>query len=440
MSFETLGIERRLVAQLNHIGITNPTEIQQNAIPLALAGHDLLAQSKTGSGKTLAFLLPALMRMSKQKALSKKDPRALIITPTRELAHQVYQQLKLLVAGSNLTAIRILGGDNYNDQVKALRKNPHLIVATPGRLCDHLADKHLFLEGLELLILDEADRVLDLGFREQVDAINNAANHRLRQTLFFSATLDGKDVKELSARLLKSPKRVTIDSSSLQHDDITQRFYLADHLDHKHALLSELLQQNRDGQKIIFTATREDTAKIAELLAEQGYKTMPLSGDLSQTKRHEIMDGFSRGHAEILVTTDVASRGLDLLNVKFVFNFDMPKQAEEYVHRIGRTGRAGFKGTAISLVSPKDWKSFEQVQSYLGTSLGFSTLDGFEGKFRGFKEKPKVAPKAKKIAENAKPKQVKPKRASKPKAPIQAPIDIDGMMPMRRKVKKDDTN
>lgn len=442
LSFEELGIDKRIVSQLSHIGVNTPTAIQSQAIPVAIAGQDLLAQSKTGSGKTFAFLLPAITRLSKHKALSKRDPRALIITPTRELANQVYKQLTLIIAGTSLKATKIVGGDNYNDQVKALRKDPQFVVATPGRLCDHLADKNFYLEGLELLILDEADRVLELGFKEQIEKINSAANHRLRQTLFFSATLEHAEVEALSRNLLKNPKRVTIDSSTQDHVDITQRFYLADHLDHKLALLTSLVENTHKGQQIVFTATREDTIKLAELLEESGFKSLSLSGDMNQSKRNSIMDSFSRGQAQVLVTTDVASRGLDLLNVSQVINFDLPKQAEEYVHRIGRTGRAGFKGTAVSLVSAKDWNSFKAIESYLSKRIGFSELDGLVGKFKGFKEKSgakKVSqkPKAKTLNKDSrKPfkKNVTKKRISKP---IPQPFDVDGVAPLKRKPKKD---
>lgn len=441
MSFEELGIDKRIAAQLSHIGVTKPTAIQQQAIPMAISGADLLAQSKTGSGKTFAYLLPAITRLTKQKSLSKRDPRALIITPTRELASQVYKQLTLITANTSLKSTKIVGGDNYNDQVKALRKNPQFIVATPGRLCDHLDDRNFYLEGLELLILDEADRVLELGFQTQIEAINSAASHRLRQTLFFSATLDHAEVDALSRNLLKSPKRITIDSSAQEHQDISQKFYLADHLDHKIELLKALTSQIETKQQIVFTATREDTLKLSELLSEQGFKALALSGDMIQSKRNAIMDSFSRGQAQILVTTDVASRGLDLLNVAQVINFDLPRQAEEYVHRIGRTGRAGFKGIAASLVSAKDWTSFKAIEAYLNKHIGFSEMEGLIGKFKGLKDK-RNDPKTSKNTITKADKKVSTKKAiKKPRKsvnkPIPAPFDVDGVAPLKRRVKKD---
>ncbi|MCQ8886135.1 DEAD/DEAH box helicase [Pseudoalteromonas agarivorans] len=437
MHFTDLGIDTRLETQLAHQGITQPTDIQAHAVPTALAGHDIFAQSKTGSGKTLAFLLPAVQRVMKQKALSKRDPRVLIVAPTRELATQVFTQLRLLIAGTNIKAVKILGGENFNDQIKALRNDPHFVVATPGRLADHITKRSLQLSGLELLIFDEADRILDLGFTEQLKMINEQANHRLRQTLLFSATLDHAQVDALSRNLLKKPKQITLSAANEQHSDIKQTLYLADHLDHKEALLEHFLKQDDVGQCIIFTATRADTSRLSEALNAKGFKSVALAGDLTQSKRLEIMDSFSRENFKILITTDVASRGLDLLSVTHVINFDLPKHAEEYVHRIGRTGRAGFKGNALSLVGPKDWASYLAIKSFLNDELVFASVDGLKAKFKGIKEKKPVAAavKTKKVAQVKKPQVKRKAKPKKPAAPIKAPMNIDGNSPMRRKKK-----
>ena len=436
LHFTDLGIDTRLETQLAHQGITQPTDIQAHAVPTALAGHDIFAQSKTGSGKTLAFLLPAVQRVMKQKALSKRDPRVLIVAPTRELATQVFTQLRLLIAGTNIKAVKILGGENFNDQIKALRNDPHFVVATPGRLADHITKRSLQLSGLELLIFDEADRILDLGFTEQLKMINEQANHRLRQTLLFSATLDHAQVDALSRNLLKKPKQITLSAANEQHSDIKQTLYLADHLDHKEALLEHFLKQDDVGQCIIFTATRADTSRLSEALNEKGFKSVALAGDLTQSKRLEIMDSFSRENFKILITTDVASRGLDLLSVTHVINFDLPKHAEEYVHRIGRTGRAGFKGNALSLVGPKDWASYLAIKSFLNDELVFASVEGLKAKFKGIKEKkPAVTVKTKKVTQVKKPQIKRKAKPKKPVAPIKAPMNIDGDSPMRRKKK-----
>ncbi|MGR5266566.1 DEAD/DEAH box helicase [Vibrio astriarenae] len=385
LQFKDLGLDNRLLKTLNHYDFRKPTDIQKQAVPVVIAGKDLLASSKTGSGKTLAFVLPMLHKALKSKAFSAKDPRAVILAPTRELAKQVYGELRSMLAGLSYEATLILGGENFNDQVKALRRYPKFIVATPGRLADHLEHRSLFLDGLDTLILDEADRMLDLGFAPELRRIHKAAKHRRRQTLMFSATLDHAEVNDIASEMLNAPKRIAIGVSNEEHKDINQRFYLCDHLDHKEAILERVLEEAEYRQLIIFTATRDDTERLCAKLNEKKLKAVALSGNLNQTQRNTIMSQFERAVFKILVTTDVASRGLDIANVTHVINFDMPKHTEEYVHRVGRTGRAGNKGDAISLVGPKDWASFKRIETYLQQDLTFSVLEGLKGKFKGIK-------------------------------------------------------
>ncbi|MFY2506792.1 DEAD/DEAH box helicase [Vibrio pectenicida] len=387
LHFRELGLDNRLLKNLKHFDFKQATEIQQQAIPVSIAGKDLLASSKTGSGKTLAFVLPMLHKSLKNKAFSAKDPRGVILAPTRELAKQVYGELRSMLAGLSYEATLIVGGENFNDQVKALRRYPKFIVATPGRLADHLEHRSLYLDGLETLILDEADRMLDLGFAPELRRISSAAKHRRRQTLMFSATLDHAEVNSIAFEMLDAPKRIAIGVSNEQHKDITQTFYLCDHLDHKELILERILQDAQYKQLIIFTATRVDTERLTEKLNANKLKAVALSGNLNQTQRNTIMSQFERAVFKILVTTDVASRGLDIANVTHVVNFDMPKHTEEYVHRVGRTGRAGNKGDALSLVGPKDWDSFKRVETYLQQDITFSELEGLKGKFKGLKPK-----------------------------------------------------
>ncbi|NVK42492.1 MAG: DEAD/DEAH box helicase [Oceanospirillaceae bacterium] len=441
MVFSDLPLDKRLLKLLDQLNFVAPTEIQRQAIPFAIAGRDLIASSKTGSGKTLAFLLPALQRVTRQKALSKRDPRVLVLVPTRELAGQVYAQLRALLAGSAFKCTLVLGGENFNDQEKALRRDPHFVVATPGRLANHLDAGSVALAGLELLVLDEADRMLDLGFADQLRQINAAANHRLRQTLLFSATLDHAETEALAADLLKDPKRIAIDAVTRPHEDIRQRFFLSDNLDHKQAQLERLLSGESYQQAIVFTATREDTDRLAAWLAQRGLNTAALSGDRSQAERNRIMDRFSRGQQQVLVTTDVASRGLDLLNVSLVINFDLPKHSEEYVHRIGRTGRAGAKGDAASLVGPKDWDSLTRIRRLLQQQIDFDVLEGLEAKFKGITPKP-VAPdrrplpvKKRAVSKSVRPAE-KPAASTTPPRRRRAPsavVSSDGMAPMKRR-------
>lgn len=440
LPFQDLALDPRLLRSVQHLGFVKPTEIQQEAIPAVMVGRDLIVSSQTGSGKTLAYLLPMMQRLLKSRALSKRDARALILAPTRELAKQVYAQLRLFVANTPLTSVLIVGGENFNDQEKLLKREPNIIVATPGRFVDHLEHKSVFINGLEMLILDEADRMLDLGFMPQLTTINKAADHRLRQTLLFSATLDHAEVDELAIALLKNPYRVAIGASYQQHQDISQQFYLADHLTHKEALLTHFLQQDDVNQLIIFTATREDAERLAEFCEARGKSAVGLSGKLSQSSRNSVMQAFATGKHQVLVTTDLASRGLDLLQVSHVVNFDLPKHAEEYVHRIGRTGRAGAKGVAISLVGPKDIPALHRIEAFLRQATTFSKVDGLEAKFDG-QIKPektgKLAEGKQKAAASSAKTKPKAKRdgAAKAAKPAFFQGGDDGLAPLRRKQK-----
>jgi superfamily II DNA/RNA helicase len=430
LQFSDFGLDSGLMSTVEHLGFTEPTEIQQQAIPAAMKGHDLIASSKTGSGKTLAFIIPAMQRLSRNRALTKRDPRVVILTPTRELAKQVFSQLRMFTTSSQFKAVLILGGENFNDQVKTLEKDPHFIVATPGRLADHLKQGHFYLNGLELLILDEADRMLDLGFSKELTLINEAADHRKRQTLMFSATLDHAQVNDFASALLKKPKRIAINAGHTEHEDITKRFYLCDNLEHKQALLENFLNKEKIQQLIIFTATRSDTERLSKVLNEQGHDSIALSGELNQSQRNLIMDKFSKGQHKVLVTTDLASRGLDLVNVSHVINFDMPKHTEEFVHRIGRTGRAGSSGDAISFVGPKDWLSLKNVEGFLQQKVTFDFVEGLKAKFKGIKpKKPKAVTKPK--------TQKKAKASTKPKprktVKKQFVSEDAGHMPIMRK-------
>lgn len=382
MQFKDLGLDNRLLKNLAHQNIKKPTEIQRKAVPVAMAGKDILASSKTGSGKTLAFVLPMLHKSLKSKSFSKNDPRAVILAPTRELAKQVYNHLRSMLGGLSYDATLITGGENFNDQVNALRKFPKFIVATPGRLADHLEHQSLFLNGLETLILDEADRMLDLGFAEHLQKIHKAANHRRRQTLMFSATLDHDAVTQFAGNMLDNPKFVSVGLSTDEHTDITQSFYLCDHLDHKQALLDKIIETEKYFQIMIFTATRADTDRLTTLLNERKLKAVALSGDMNQTARNNIMSQFERRAHKILVTTDVASRGLDLTSVTHVINFDMPKHMEEYVHRVGRTGRAGKKGHAVSFVSREEELTVVQVETLIQQRIHRVVQAGYEPKSR----------------------------------------------------------
>lgn len=388
MQVSELPVHHKIISRLIDKSIETLTEIQERTLLPALQGKDIIASSKTGSGKTFAFLVPAINRLLTTKALSRQDPRVLILAPTRELAKQVFIEAKQLSTGLPVQCALVVGGENYNDQVKTLRRKPHIIVGTAGRIADHLKDKTFFLNGLELLIYDEADRMLDLGFANELSMINRFADHRKRQTMLFSATLDNIELNHLSGDFLQSPVRIAVGEATAAHGDITQHCYFTDNVSHKDTLLTHCLSQNDYNQAVVFSATREDTDRLTALLNEQNLHAIALRGDLPQNQRAQIMSEFSRGQYSVLVTTDVASRGLDLRKVGLVINFDLPKQADEYIHRIGRTGRAGEKGTAISFVGPRDWQSFTNIQAHVQYPLEPEPHDAHPASFKG-KNKPK---------------------------------------------------
>lgn len=409
------------------------TQIQQQAIPHALLNKDILAASKTGSGKTLAFVVPMVHRLLSQRALSKADPRAVILAPTRELAKQVYGVVRQVLAGTQLQANLIVGGENYNDQAKLLKKQPHILVGTAGRIADHLQDKHLFLNGLELLILDEADRMLELGFSEQLAAIHAQADHRKRQTMMFSATIEQAQVKEMTQQLLNAPQRIVVDDVEQPHKDIEQHFYFSDSVSQKDSQLVKLINIVEREQAIVFTATREDTQRLAQVVNAQNLDAIALSGELLQQQRSQILSDFSKGKYAVLVTTDLAARGLDIRNVALVINYDLPKFAEEYIHRIGRTGRAGNKGVALSLVGKNDWKSFETIKANYLPVVSFLSVDGIEARFKGIKPKPvhKVKSKPKKAFDSA---QTGKKKAPKKRFNNAESVEMDNI-PIKRKAR-----
>ncbi|TPV61118.1 DEAD/DEAH box helicase [Aestuariibacter sp. GS-14] len=434
MLITDLPVHHTIVSRLQDKQFTELTDVQEQTILPALLGKDIMASSKTGSGKTLAFLVPIVHRLLTQKALSKKDPRVLILAPTRELAKQVFSEVKWLCQKKNITTTLIVGGDNFNDQTKALRRNPHIIVGTPGRIADHLEDKSFFIQGLEMLVFDEADRMLDLGFAKALTLINQQADHRKRQTMLFSATLDHIELNHLLDKLLKAPVRVAIGTANAQHTDISQSLYFADGPDHKDAMLAHQLQQLSYNQAIVFTATRDDAERLATAMTTQvpNRSFRALRGDYAQSKRSITMNDFSRGQFDVLVTTDVASRGLDLSKVGLVINYDLPKQPEEYIHRIGRTGRAGNQGVAISFVGKRDWQTYTLLTEQLSYDIAPQPHPELPAKFSG--KKPKVAkPQNSDHAGKAKGGDAKAK-ANKPAKRVRTMAGEDvGDMPMRRK-------
>ena len=370
-TFSDLGLPDFLVATLKHSGYEHPTPIQAQAIPLALAGKDLLLSAQTGSGKTAAFVLPLLAKLSEQPSKIKK-PRALIITPTRELAQQVQDSLRKYSRGMDwLFSIPLLGGAPYGGQIRALKKGVSVVVATPGRLLDHLREGTLDLSKLQYLVIDEADRMLDMGFSDDIAAIIDACPPE-RQTIMSSATWDGA-VGKIAAGFTYQAEKIVI---APQHQHIEESIYFSDDQQHKNALLDRLLSGENIKQAIVFAATKKSSEEIAAMLHEQGHRARFLHGDLPQQKRNRIVEDLRKGKTDILVATDVAARGIDIPAISHVINYDLPRQSEDYVHRIGRSGRAGRTGTAMSLVSLGDRAALAQLQRYLKRDLSIEALEG----------------------------------------------------------------
>lgn len=391
MLFSELGLDNRIVQALENQKFTETTPIQRQAIPYAAHGRDILGCAKTGSGKTLAFVIPIIARLISQKAMTKRDPRAMILAPTRELAKQVFQVTRDMARALNLKTALIVGGDNYNDQAKVLRKDPHILVGTPGRIADHLSDRSFFLNGLEILVYDEADRMLDLGFNEQLLAIHRQADHRKRQTLLFSATLDDPKLRHLLDSLLNNPQEIMLDASYELHADITQTLFFADHVEHKQDLLKHELETRQYNQAIVFVATKADADRLSSWLQQTKMNCVALHGDLLQNQRANVINAFGNGQHDILVCTDLGARGLDLRKVNLVINFDLPKHVEEFVHRVGRTGRAGEKGTAISFVGPRDWQSYRALSKHITQELPVHAHPALPGEFKGKDIKKKLS-------------------------------------------------
>ena len=364
---QTIALATPLIKGLAAAGFTRPTEIQARAIPEALAGRDVLASAQTGTGKTAAFVLPALQRLLTPARGRGRGPRVLVLTPTRELAGQVEKVIRELGRFTALVSGTIVGGVSMLPQERLLRNPLDLLVATPGRLLDHMARGAVDFSRLELFVLDEADRMLDMGFIKPVEKIA-AALPRERQTLLFSATLEG-GVGRIAERLLRDPVRIQLASARVRHEAITQRLHLVDSPEHKHATLTHLLADPAVTQAIVFTATKRGADRLAKRLKTHGHACAALHGNMRQNARDRTVDSLRRGKVQILVATDVAARGIDLLGVSHVINFDLPTVAEDYIHRIGRTGRNGATGTAISLVGPQDRTKLGAIEKLTGHRL-----------------------------------------------------------------------
>ena len=398
MSFDTLGLHASLIRAVTDAGYTQATEVQSRAIPPAMAGQDLMVSSSTGSGKTASFVLPALMRVLASREQQRTEsprvdraeasprqyrpatgPRVLVLCPTRELAMQVAKATVDYGRHiSNLRVATVVGGVPYGAQLKALRGPLDVLIATPGRLIDHMESGKALLANVELLVLDEADRMLDMGFIEPIQHIAGATP-ATRQTMMFSATFAGF-VGRLAEQLLRNPQRIDISSHTEAHADIEQRLHWADDLTHKNALLDHILTERSMEQAVVFTSTQRDADWLADRLADMGHHVASLHGGHPQGRRTRVLQGLRSKHLKILVATDVASRGIDVPSISHVINYGLPMKEEDYVHRIGRTGRAGRTGLAVTLAERRDSGMIHRIQRYTTQRIPATMIEGLEPK------------------------------------------------------------
>ncbi|MTJ02121.1 ATP-dependent RNA helicase SrmB [Idiomarina piscisalsi] len=411
--WEELELDDRLIGVLKAADLNKPAKVQQLSIPQALDGRDLLVSAPTGTGKTLAFLLPALQHLLDFPRKQPGPARILVLAPTRELAEQIHQQASLFSEATGLSSVVVTGGINYGSQLSQLEKSHDLLVATPGRLMDLLEAEQYNLESVEWLVIDEADRMLDMGFAASVKEMALQARHR-QQSLLFSATLGSSGVIKFSKELLNEPEYIDVQPPKRERGKIVQWIHLADTDEHKRKLLISSLKDFK-GRQFVFVRTRERVEIVANFLRSEftdTRKIVTLRGDMPQNERQQIINTLKENQDITLVATDVAARGLDIDDISLVVNYDLPKQADVYVHRIGRTARGGQKGTAISLVEAHDALLLGRIERYLDAQLDRRVIEGLRPQYK-FPSTKKSKPKKKAKKETKGKKTAKPKKPKK---------------------------
>ena len=364
MRFNELNLSREVLQAIEEMGFVNPSEVQEGTIPEILDGHDLLAQAQTGTGKTASFGIPMIEKIQDNNY---ETLQGLVLVPTRELARQVSEELQKL--SKHKTFIRVLaiyGGADMGKQLRELKRGTSIVVGTPGRIMDHMKRKTLDLCHLKFLVLDEADEMFDMGFRDDMKTIIEKTNDD-RQTLFFSATFDN-EIKEFSKLYQNNPKKVIIEKKELTAEKIKQH-YLELNRNMKTEILNRLILIHKPKKSIIFCNTKRMVENLEEEIAQKGYKVDSLHGDMRQSSRDNVMKKFRNGTIDVLIATDVAARGLDVSDIDIVFNYDLPQQAEYYVHRIGRTARAGKKGLSFTFVTSRDYPKFREIEKYANIKM-----------------------------------------------------------------------
>lgn len=375
MTFKNLNLIAELLRAIEEKGYTEPTSVQSQAIPIILEGHDLLAGSQTGTGKTAGFTLPLLQKLTESKKKHLRVPHALILAPTRELAAQIGKSVRAYGKYLPFKSAVVFGGMSINSQIRELRKGVDILIATPGRLLDHVSQRTVDLSHVEILVLDEADQMLDMGFIHDIKRVISLLPKK-RQNLLFSATFSNA-IKQLAAGLLNSPKEIAVAKQQATAEGISQIIHPVD-TKRKKELLSFLIKRDNWKQALIFTRTKHGASRLSDQLEKEGIRSVAIHGNKSQSARMKALNDFKDGKMQVLVATDVASRGIDIDHLPYVVNFDLPNVAESYVHRIGRTGRAGKKGIAISLVSIDERGFLKDIERLLKQSIAKEVVPGFE--------------------------------------------------------------
>ena len=434
--FSQFALHERLLKAVAALNFVEPTPVQAAAIPLALQGRDLRVTAKTGSGKTAAFMLPVLNRLVDLKQ-SRVEIRALVLLPTRELAQQTLKEIERFAQFTYIKAGMITGGEDFKEQAAMLRKVPDILVGTPGRMLEQLNAGNLHLEHVQVVVLDEADRMLDMGFSEDVERLCNECASR-EQTLLFSATTGGAGLRDMIGKVLKDPEHLMLNTVSQLNDGTRQQIITADHNQHKEQIVQWLLANETYQKAIIFTNTRVMADRIYGHLVAKDIKAFVLHGDKDQKDRKLAIERLKQGGAKVLVATDVAARGLDVDGLDLVINFDMPRSGDEYVHRIGRTGRAGNDGLAISLICHGDWNLMSSIERYLKQSFERRTIKEVKGTYTGpkkVKASGKAAGVKKKKTDKKTDKKVVAKRkpTAKPKPNAPSLVSQDGMAPLKKR-------
>lgn len=447
--FDELQLNRGLRLGLENLALDTPTEVQKQVVPAALAGKDLQVCAETGSGKTLAYLIPSvetiLQSVAQNSSTSAEGTLLLVLVPTRELARQVVKHCRALVSKTPLSVQGITGGADFKYQKSLLRKDPEVVIATPGRLLEHCQKRSAHLAALQTLVLDEADRMLDMGFRDDVIAIKEYCSPSA-QVMMLSATAGHGGVQTIAKQLLKKPQQIDINPGREPHSSIEHQLILADSQAHKDKLLSALLSESQFERALVFGNKRTTAVRLGDLLRGQRLRCAALHGEMSTENRRSVMDQFHDGKVNVLCASDVAARGLDIRGVDLVINYDMPFSGDDYLHRSGRTGRAGASGIAVSFVTASEWNLMVSIERYLGLDFARRSLEGLKARYNGpkkVKSNGKAAGPKKKKTTRSKSGSVNKRKTNaaskggkrKPSGQTSA-VSNDGFAPLRKKSPK----